>query len=304
MPTCVTYALSLAIMATGSLVFAGDFEGVIHMKHTFGVGEEAKISESDWLIKGDHIRMERRAKSGVETSDDRTSTIIFNADKKMMYVLMPERKMYVEHSSDDTFGKTAEHLKDLRYEIVRTGRTDTVAGYRCEIFQNRSKETGKIRGESCAVKGLANMGAFMGLNRSDAGRLSGDIPSELRQIVKEGYFLVRMVTMDDDGSAKMRMEATGVDRKRIDSSLFVPPVDYTKFDMNLMMQERAKASSESGKTGRRQPDPNMQQMIQEMKKRKADGSSGSTGSDPSGQQMRDLMNNIQEMMKKQEQSGQ
>jgi hypothetical protein len=304
MPIRSTYLLSLAITATSSVVFAGDFEGVIHMKQTFGVGEEARVSESDWFVKGDHIRMERRAKSGVETSGDRMSAIIFNADKKVMYVLLPERKMYMEHSSEDTLEKTAEHLKELKYEIVRTGRTDTVAGYRCEIFQNRSKETGKIRGESCAVKGLANMGAFMGLNRSDAGKLSGDIPSELRQIVKEGYFLVRMVTMDDDGSAKMRMEATGVEKKRLDSGLFLPPGDYTKFDLNVMMQERAKASSESGKTGQRQPNVDMQQMIQEMKKRKAERSGSSTASDPSGQQMQDLMKNIQEMMKKQEQSGQ
>ena len=304
MPTRLTYVLSLALTTTGSLAFAGDFEGVIHMKHTAGAGEDARTSESDWFIKGDHIRMERLAKGGDQTADREMGAIIFNADKKMMYVLMPERKIYVEHSSEDTFGKTAEHLKELKYEIVRTGRTDTVAGYRCEIFQNKSKETGKIRGEACAVKGLANMGAFMGLNRSDAGRLSSTVPSELRQIVKEGYFLVRMVTLDDEGSGKTKMEATSVEKKRLDGSLFVPPADYTKFDVNVMMQERAKASADSGKTGQGQPNADVQQMIQEMKKRKAAGSGGGTPSEPSGQQMQDLMKNLQEMMKKQEQSGQ
>jgi hypothetical protein len=306
MQTRVTYALGFVMLAGSSIAFAGDFEGVIHMKSTFGAGEEARTSESDWFIKGDHIRMERSVKSADHTDTGRMGAMIFNADKKMSYVLMPERKMYIEHSSEDTLEKTAEHLKELKYEIVRTGKTDTVAGYRCEIFQNRNKETGKIRGESCAVKGLANMGALMGLNRSDAGKLSGDIPRELRQIIREGYFLVRMVTKDEDGSEKMRMEATSVEKKRLDSSLFVPPADYTKFNINVMMQQRTKASQEAAQGEQGQSNVDAQQMIQEMQRRKTDRSGGAGGSDSSGQQMdmQDFMKNLGEMMKKKQQGGQ
>src|SRR5262249_54009017 len=121
-------------------------------------------------------------------------------------------------------------------EIVRTGKTDSVAGYQCEIFQTKSKETGKIHGEACAAKGLANMGAFMGLNRSSA--VSGDFSREVRQIIKEGYFLLRMTRKDDDGSEKMRMEATSIEKKKLDNSLFTPPADYTKLDMDAMRSKR------------------------------------------------------------------
>ena len=91
------------------------------------------------------------------------------------------------------------------------------------------------------------MGSFIGLARSDAGKLSGDVPRELRQIIKEVYFLLRMVTKDEDGSEKTRTEAMNVERKKLDNSLFVPPADYTKFDLNAMMQQRTKASQEGGK---------------------------------------------------------
>jgi len=303
MQTRITYALSLAITLSSSLVWAGDFEGVIHMKSTFG-GKEAKVSESDWFVKGDNIRMEPRPKNLDQADRGETGAMIFNADKKVGYFLMPERKMYIEHLTNDTAEKTAEHFKNLKYEIVRTGKTDSVAGYRCEIFENRSKETGKIRGESCAAKGLANMGAFMGLSRSGANKLSGDIPQELRQIIKEGFFLLRMTTKDDEDAEKMRMETTAVEKKRLSDSLFIPPADYTKFDMNAMMEQRTKDRQEGGNQGEGQVD--VQQMLQDMQKRKHEQSGSSGNANPDGQHMdmQDLLKNFGEMMKKKQQGGQ
>jgi len=230
----IIFVLSLLFMVTSSVVFAANFEGVIHMKSTVGGGAEDRMGESDWYIKGDNVRTERRARS-TDGSTGPRGGMIFNAETKKGYVIMPERKMYME-LSETSFEKTAEHLKDMKYEIVRTGKTDTVAGYQCDIFQTKSKETGKIQSEACAAKGLANMGAFMGLNRSSA--VSGDFSKEVRQIIKEGYFLLRMVRKDDDGSEKMRMEATSVEKKKLDNSLFMPPAEYTKLDMDAMRPKR------------------------------------------------------------------
>ena len=305
MRTCMTCVLSLAITVCSSFAFAGDFEGVIHMKSTFA-GDDTKISESEWFIKGDHLRMERGPKNSEQSDSGRMGAMIFNGEKKMRYVLIPERKLYIEHSTEETVEKTTELFKDLKYEIVRTGKTDTVAGYKCEIFQTKHKETGQIRGESCAARGLANMGSFMGLNRADAGKLSGDVPRELRQIIKEGYFLLRMVTKGDDGSEKMRMEAMNVERKRLDDSLFVPPAGYTKLDMSAMMQQRKKAAQEGGKGDEGQGKGEVPQMIQDMQKRKAERSGASGSPDPAGEQMemQDLMKSLGQMMKKNQQGGQ
>jgi len=137
-------------------------------------------------------------------------------------------------------------------------------------------------------------------------KLSSDVPSELRQIIKQGYFLVRMVTRDDDGAEKMRMEATSVEKKCLDNSLFVPPADYTKFDMNAMMQQRRKASQEGGAGGQVQGTVDVQQMIQNMQKRKAERSGASGSPDSGGEQveLQDLMKKFQEMMNKKQQGGQ
>jgi len=297
--------LSLAITVCSSFAFAGDFEGVIHMKSTFA-GDETKVSESDWFIKGDHLRIERRSKNSDQSDSGRMGVMIFNPERKVRYLLIPERKQYIEHSTEEAAEKTAELLKDLKYEIVRTGKADTVAGYRCEIFETKQKDTGKIRGESCAAKGLANTGSFIGLARSDAGKLSSDVPRELRQIIKEGYFLLRMVTKDEDGSEKTRTEAMNVERKKLDNNLFVPPADYTKFDLNAMMQQRTKASQEVGKGDQGQGKGDVQQMIQDMQKRKAERSGASGSPDPAREQMemQELMKNLGQMMKKNQQGAQ
>ena len=248
MRTRITYLLTLLFMLSTSFVLAGDFEGVIHMKKSsVGGQEEGRMGDSDWYIKGDNIRTERRAQNTDTASTGSMGGLIFNADTKKVYVIMPGRKMYME-LSETSSEKAAEHLRDMKYEILRTGRTDTVAGYQCEVFQTKSKETGKIHGEACAAKGLGNMGAFMRLNRGAAANVSGEFSKELTQIIKDGYFLLRMVRKDDDGSEKMRMEATSVEKKKIDNSLFLPPGDYTKFDMDAIKNKR-KAPVEEGNEG-------------------------------------------------------
>lgn len=78
----------------------------------------------------------------------------------------------------------------------------------------------------------------MGLNRGAAANVSGEFSRDVQQLIKEGYFLLRMVRKDEDGSEKMRMEATSVEQKKLDNSLFLPPVDYTKFDVNAMKDKR------------------------------------------------------------------
>ena len=40
----------------------------------------------------------------------------------------------------------------------------------------------------------------MGVSRSGAGKVASDIPQELREIIKEGFFVLRMSTKDDDGA--------------------------------------------------------------------------------------------------------
>jgi hypothetical protein len=59
MQTRIICLLNLVFVLNSALVFAGDFEGIIHMKSTFG----GRTGESDWYIKGDNIRTERRAKT-------------------------------------------------------------------------------------------------------------------------------------------------------------------------------------------------------------------------------------------------
>src|SRR5690348_5531179 len=128
MQILITSLLSLFCTFSSSFVLAADFEGVIHMKSTFEASAEGRGGESDWYIKGDNIRTERRGKHDDSVAAHAMGGMIFNATTKKAYLIMPERKMYME-LSDAILEKRADHLKDIKYEIVRTGKTDKVAGY-------------------------------------------------------------------------------------------------------------------------------------------------------------------------------
>ena len=81
MRTRIICILNLMIMSSSVVVFAGDFEGVIHMKTTFGGSAEGRTGDSDWYIKGDNIRTERRARSTDGSTGSRGGMIV-NAETK------------------------------------------------------------------------------------------------------------------------------------------------------------------------------------------------------------------------------
>ena len=64
-----------------------------------------------------------------------------------------------------------------------------------------------------------------------------------------------MVRKDDDGSEKMRMEATSVEKKKLDDSLFLPPGDYTKFDMDAIRNKRKSPAGEGNQGEQRRGNP-------------------------------------------------
>src|SRR5690242_21848538 len=113
MHTQIAWLLNLLFILSGSLAFAANFEGVIHMKSTFGGSAEGRTGESDWYIKGDSIRTERRGKHEDASAAHPMGGMIFNADTKKGYVIMPERKMYME-LPESSFEKGAEHLRDVK----------------------------------------------------------------------------------------------------------------------------------------------------------------------------------------------
>jgi hypothetical protein len=105
-----------------------------------------------------------------------------------------------------------------------------VAGYTCEWYVMGEKSEAEV----CAATGL---GMFM-YGQSPMGRSESSMSAlatlganaDYVKMFKNGFFPLKMA-QNERGRKRVVMEATKVEKKSLDASLFVPPPDYTEMKM-------------------------------------------------------------------------
>jgi len=162
----------------------------------------------------------------------------------VMTVLMPQQKMYMVMD----MRKTGQALAGLPFgrgkkdtgaragapaampRITATGRKETIAGHECEYYVMGEKGDAEV----CSAKGL---GMFM-MGQSPMGGGSSSMAalaalgtnSDAVKLFSDGFFPLKMVHTEG-GKREVVMEATRVEKKTLDASLFVPPPDYKEMKM-------------------------------------------------------------------------
>lgn len=117
--------------------------------------------------------------------------------------------------------------------VTKTGKSDKVAGYPCEIYLSKESDDNSTS-ELCVAKGISNAAIYGFI----AGDLSGHggYPAWFRDLVKDGGFPLRMIDRNESGEEESRSEAT-VEAKRLDDSLFAAPPGYRVTDRATMMKQ-------------------------------------------------------------------
>jgi hypothetical protein len=279
---------SLVLCGTPLSVTAGDFEGILHMSmiHQSADG----TSTMDWYLKGDKARVEMFRGQGLK------NVMIVNAQSRTMQMGIPGQKAYMEFSLG---GERGEHLADAleKQEVTRTGKTDKIAGYSCEIWRITDKESNHLKSDICVGKGFGKAASFW-IDPKEMKRSSQ--PSWVKQLVEEGGVGLRSIHYDEAGKESSRMEVTSVERKPLDAGLFFFPPDWVKQDM-AGMQDRMNARREQKQQGGQ----DFSKMVEEMKKHKAaKGGMGETAADSEPQpDVKEMMKQFGEMLQKHQQKG-
>jgi hypothetical protein len=263
MVACAAVAFTFA----PGLLSAQSFEGVM----TF-VTRDANSKKADTVVqtvKGGSMRM-----NGMGGRKDGGALIIDADKKRFMMIDDKERTAMVLTQEDQEKMKAmtegmAKRMGDAKkstaarpdaadagVSITKTGRTETVAGVKCEVYHATSKRTDK-KGESdvCLADGMGFMlfpaGASNPMFQSPQNKMLGGYAG----VLGAGKGIVK-VTSTEKGQTVVAVELIKVDRQRVPASTFDAPAGYQVRSLGDMMGQAAGAMQQ------------MQQAIEQAKKNK------------------------------------
>jgi hypothetical protein len=186
------------------------FEGTVTFQAS---GEREGDNTFVYSMKGSRVRFEPQ-------SAQMPMFMIMDLEDKVMRMVMTGQNMYMEVPIPEADGEDAPVSKNAP---VNTGRTDEVAGRKCEIWT--MTEDGRSY-EMCVAR---DMGMFMqGGNPMARGRNAP--PAWQRELRKGGFFPLRVAQVTGSGS-KAVLVATKIEEKRLDDSMFAVPSGMQKMTM-------------------------------------------------------------------------
>jgi len=198
----------LAVVILSPFAMAGaQFEGTITMRlsSTSGGGD------MEYSIKGDKLRIDIGA-AGMG--------MYILADNGKATMVMPAQKVYLEPTiPSDVGGKTK-----AKVAMKATGRTETIAGYKCEHF-TMTGDDGQY--DACLSKDL---GTFMQPMNPMAGRGAADVSSDVLAHLGGNAFQLKVQKV---GGATT-LQVTKIEKKALSASLFAVPSGFTKLDVGAM----------------------------------------------------------------------
>ncbi|CAN5849762.1 hypothetical protein BH11MYX4_BH11MYX4_51710 [soil metagenome] len=124
-------------------------------------------------------------------------------------------------------------------KVEKTGKKEVIAGYTCENWKVTSKTS---RADMCVAEGIK------WIDLSDLGMTSPEVA--LAAAAGDlNHFPLRVVAYDDKNVETTRMEATKIEKKKLDDARFVVPPDFQVIDMSAMLGNLQGLGAAGGRPG-------------------------------------------------------
>ena len=198
--------LTLAALPVG----AQSFEGTVTMNI---VSDNGTAHPMSFMIKGGKLRS--------EMGGGQMSVIIDPATQRMM-VIVNAQKMYMERDFGSGVAAMQQQAAGKNPAIVRTGKMDVVAGYKCEHVTVTDDDGGSV--DSCISSELGGFRMPTASNPMSPQKEAG----WLTQLGAASFPL--KVTK----GGKTIMEVTAIEKKTLDPALFTAPEGFQSFAMPSM----------------------------------------------------------------------
>lgn len=200
-----------------SFVAGAVFEGEVTMDTTHK--GDAKTTMV-YAVKGDKFRLDMPKNARGDAG-----YMLFDNGLKKMFMVSDTRKSAIAIDMAKAKADAAAASKADPPKVTKTGKSDTVAGYACEIWKIEQKDR---KTEACMADGLA----WFSAGGSDADSWLNDM---------SGRFPLRVIRFDATGAEDSRMEVTKVERKSEDAARFEVPAGYQVVDPSAMMGQMGDA---------------------------------------------------------------
>ena len=173
----------------------------------------AGVQDNPMLAQGAGFIIDPPAKKGF---------LLMPAQKKAMVIDFEKAKAQrVAHpATPGTPGSVSDPPK-----IEKTGKKEVIAGYTCETWKITSKTS---RADMCVAEGIK------WVDLTDLGMSSPEV-ALAASASDLNHFPLRVIAYDDKNVETTRMEATRIEKKKLEDARFVVPPDYQLIDMSAML---------------------------------------------------------------------
>lgn len=206
-------------MFNGTIVYRMEFKG--------------KQGELTYLVKGPKVRQETRfagmPQGAYQIIDYSTGDVITVMPAQRKYLKANYKQLGAALKGMGAAGADAgSKTPSAAADIAPTGRRETIAGYSCEVYADKSGS------ESCIATGLGHFVAMSGASGANAagggmGPPQSPALARLAQRFRDGALPLRMKLAQRDGA--MMITATKIEPGSPPASAFVVPPGYEEIKM-------------------------------------------------------------------------
>lgn len=222
------------------------FNGVI----TFETDRSGKQDTFVQYTKGHKVR--------IDGFGSDSGWMIIDNDAKAMMVVQPKKQQYFTMTQEDArqmqamMGPMMERMKQRRskeenkgkLDFANTGKTETVAGVRCQVWHGAytDEDGDKDEGEACVAPGVGFALADLTYNNPmmQAGGVGHDQFEQYRQLVGGNKGILKATSIKK-GKPRTELEAIKIERKVVGDELFAAPAGFKEMRMGDMMMKAQKS---------------------------------------------------------------
>lgn len=200
-------AAALCITVCAVPVAAQQFEGTVSMTLTPESGTVRSIS---YMLKGGKMRF--------DPGGGQISVVIDPGAQRIMLIMNAQR-MYTETSFSGVAAATQSQMATGNPTVVRTGKFDTIAGYKCEHVTVPDDDGATV--DSCMSSELGGFRLPAASNPISPQKEAG----WLAQLGSHAF------PLKVEKGGKVILLVTAIEKKPLDAALFAAPEGYQSFAM-------------------------------------------------------------------------